>query len=344
MANRFSLLEPRAAVTLDDYVRELAWAPDGRSLVVAGGEGKVFRVSECPQRLRVQELAGHVPGTLAVAWSSLGQVFATSGQDGTLALHRAEDGAELRRWAPARSWTEQLAWSPDGAVLASSAGRVVSLWSADGEARAVLPAQASTVAALGWDRSGRDLAAAGQGGVRVHRLEGAATAPAREFPADGACLSVAWSANGKLLASGLQNGKVHFWYLASGRNSEMSGYGSRVALTVWSANSRYLATSAGAEVVVWDFGGKGPEGTRPAQLTGHTERVESLAWQPGGVHLASGGRDWRLSLWVPGKSTTAIDAHLAEGEVTSVRWSPDGRTLAVGAAQGALALYELVEG
>jgi WD40 repeat protein len=344
MAKRFALLEPRAAVTLDDYVRELAWAPDGRSLIAAGGEGKVFRVSECPERLRVQELAGHVPGTLAVAWSPRGAVFATSGQDGTLAVHRAEDGTELRRWAPARSWTEQLAWSPDGSVLASSAGRGVSLWSADGESRAVLPAQSSSVAALGWDRGGRELAVAGQGGVRVHRLEGATVTSARELPADGACLSVAWSANGKILASGMQNGKVHFWYLGSGRNSEMSGYGSRVALTAWSANSRYFATSAAAEVVVWDFGGKGPEGTRPAQLTGHTERVESLAWQPNGVHLASGGRDWRLSLWIPGKSSTAIDAHLAEGEVTSVRWSPDGRYLAVGAAQGTLALYALVEG
>jgi WD40 repeat protein len=344
MAPRFSLLEPRASVTLDDYVRDLAWAPDGRSLAVAGGEGKVFLVSECRQSPQVRELGGHFPGTLAVAFAPDGARFATSGQDGTVALRRGDSGEELRRWSPARAWTEQLAWSPDGTALASAAARVVTLWTPEGEPRAVLPTHSSTVVALAWDRSGRDLGAAAQGGVRVHRLDAGANAIPREFPAEGACLSVAWSPNGKLLATGIQTGKVHFWYLATGRNSEMSGYGARVALTAWSANSRYLATSAAAEVVVWDFGGKGPEGTRPAQLTGHTDRVESLDWQPGGAHLVSGGRDWRLSLWLPGKATQAIDAHLAEGEVTVVRWSPDGRYVAVGAAQGSLALYELVEG
>ena len=45
-------------------------------------------------------------------------------------------------------------------------------------------------------------------------------------------------------------------------------------------------------------------------LSGHTERVDSFAWQPGGEHLVSGGRDWRLTLWRPAKATQPIDVQM----------------------------------
>jgi WD40 repeat protein len=347
MAPGPAFLEERARVALDDYVRDLAWSPDGSALAIAGGEGGVFIVQRSAEALHSRVLGSHGLGTLAIAWAPRAGVFATSGQDGAVALWDAGTGTQLRRWQPSKKWTEQLAWSGDGRMLASAAGRTVSLWGADGTALQELPEHASTVLALAWDRPGRELGAASNGGVRVHRIEtgkdGALRVTSRDYAREGTCLTVAFSPNGKVLASGLQDGEVHFWYLSSGRNSRMSGYGAKVALTAWSANSRYLATSAGTEIVVWDFAGKGPEGSRPAQLSGHTDRVESLAWQPGGSHLASGGRDWRLSLWLPGKTTQAVDAHLASEEITVVRWSADGRLLAVGGAKGSLALYELVQ-
>lgn len=82
----------------------------------------------------------------------------------------------------------------------------------------------------------------------------------------------------------------------------MSGYATKVLLTAWSANTRYLATSAGAEIIVWDFGGNGPERLPALELNGRTDRIERLAFHPSGPYLASGGRDWRLALWLPGKA------------------------------------------
>ena len=94
----------------------------------------------------------------------------------------------------------------------------------------------------------------------------------------------------------------------------MRGYDGKLELVGWSDNSRYLASSAGNEVVLWDFGGKGPEGTRPIVLNGHTERVDSFAWQPGGDHLVSAGRDWRLTLWRPAKTKQPIDVQMLDSE------------------------------
>jgi hypothetical protein len=48
-----------------------------------------------------------------------------------------------------------------------------------------------------------------------------------------------------------------------------------------------------------------------------------------------------LSLWLPGKSTLALDAHLADAEPALLSWSPDGRKLLLGEQNGQLAIYEL---
>jgi WD40 repeat protein len=140
----------------------------------------------------------------------------------------------------------------------------------------------------------------------------------------------------------MADGSLHFWNRSTGKDSQMRGYDGKLDLVGFSDNSRYLASSAGHEVVLWDFGGKGPEGTRPIVLNGHTERVDSFAWQPGGEHLVSGGRDWRVALWRPGKTTQPVDVQMADSELSVLRWSPDGKRLVAGEKKGRLTIFELV--
>jgi WD40 repeat protein len=337
-----AILEPRASVQLDDYVIDFAWSGDGGRLAIAGGEGKVFLADFAADSLRARQLGEHAMGALAVSWQPKSQRFASSGQDNAIASWDADSGSELRRWRPAMAWTEHLAFAPDGSRLASAAGKVLSLWSPDGELLHRFAPHAGAVAAIGWDKPGRDLAAATNGAMVVHRVE-PPRYETRLYKWPSGCQTVAFSGNGRVLATGMQDGSVHFWYLSSGRDSQMNGYPGRVNLTSWSSNSRYLATGAGNEIVLWDFGSKGPEGTKPLQLSGHTDRLECLAFQPQGPYLVSGGRDWRLTLWLPGKAKQALDAHLTDAEPSCLRWSPDGRHIAVGERKGRFTIYELVQ-
>ena len=147
---------------------------------------------------------------------------------------------------------------------------------------------ASSAVALAFDRPGSDLGVALNGEIAVHRIE-KSRYETRRYKWPAACLTVNFSGNGRFLASGMADGSLHFWNRSTGKDSQMRGYDGKLELVGWSDNSRYLASSAGNEVVLWDFSGKGPEGTRPIVLNGHTERVDSFAWQPGGDHLVSGG-------------------------------------------------------
>ena len=332
-----------ASLALDTYIVDLAWSPDGQSIAVAGGEGAVMVVENTAQKLTSRTLGEHGMGVIAVAWQPNGSLLASSGQDSAVVLWDPAPGtaaAAKKRIRPGMAWSEHIAFAPDGKLLAAATGKVLSLWDANGDKVHQFEPLAGNIAAIEWDKPGRDVAAATAGAICVHRVE-AGKFSTLNYTWPAACLTAAYSPNGKFLASGMQDGSVHFWILATGKDSQMRGYGSKVTLTQWSSSSRYLATAAGNEVVVWDFGGKGPEGSAPLELTGHTERVTHLAWQADGPYLLSAGRDWRLTLWQPGKEKQALDAHLTSGEVTAVRWSPDGKRVAVGEAKGRLMIYEL---
>ena len=334
-------LEPRASASFDDYVSDCVWSPAGDALAVAGGEGKVALARAAADSLALEVLGEHLLGTLAIAWQPHGKVFASSGQDAAIALWTADTGAAIKRLKPAPTPTQALAWSPDGQLLASAAGKTVTLWSPQGEkVHAFAPAVSSAVA-LAFDKPGTDLGVALNGEIAVHRIE-KSRYETRRYKWPAACLTVNFSGNGRFLATGMADGTLHFWNRSTGKDSQMRGYDGKVDRLAFSNDSRFLASCTGNEIVLWDFSGKGPEGTRPVVLNGHTARVDSFAWQPGGDHFVSGGRDWRVCLWRPNKVREAIDVQMADSEVSVARFSPDGKRVAVGEKNGRLTLYELV--
>ena len=168
--------------------------------------------------------------------------------------------------------------------------------------------------------------------MRLHRL--GTPVVSRAYDWKGACLTASWRPDGSVLASGLQDGTVHFWNIPASTQSQMKGYGAKVAHTGWSANGKYLATAADRGIVVWEFAGRGPEGSEPIQFDGHTERVTQMLCAPKGPYLASGGRDCRLLLWRPGFSTEPVDADLLSAEIALLRFAADGKTLLAGDRDG----------
>jgi WD40 repeat protein len=333
-------LAKRAGVALDTYIVDCTWSSDSRAVAVAGGEGAVLLVASALTRPEVRVLGEHAHGTLAIAWQPGSGSIASSGQDGKLMLWNEDAAVPEKLLGSSRSWTDHLAYACDG-KLAAATGKTVDLWSRSGERIGELP-YSRTIAAIAWDPAGQLLAAATHHAMWLHRIAPPDFA-AREYEVPSACLTAAFSPNGRMLAAGMQDGAVYiFHHRTQERDSQMRGYDARVPLAVWSGNSRQLATSCGAQIIVWDCSGKGPEGSKPLELLAHTDRIDCLAYQPNGPWLVSGARDWRLALWLPGKAERPVDVHSSASAIAVLRWSPDGRFLAVGERAGQLSIYELV--
>ncbi|MFT3906876.1 MAG: hypothetical protein QM718_11270 [Steroidobacteraceae bacterium] len=338
MSAKPARLELRWRHELPGFPVDIAWSPDAQRLVAGCGEGDLHLI-RCGANPGIDALPTQGGGVLSLAWQGAGMLFASSAQDGSVRLWDARDPSarEIHR---AGQWVEQLAFSTNGKLLAAACGRDVLLFDAEGSLRATLADHPGTLGAIAWRPRSGELAAVGNGGLRLHRVE--SQVHSVEHAWAGACLTASWSPDGRVLASGMQDGSVHFWRIAAGNQSQMRGYSGKVTQTSWSANSRYLATAAAETLVIWDFSGGGPEDSRPLQLQGHSARVTALAFRPSGAHLASAGRDWRLMLWRPGSADQAEDAHLLGGEIVLLRWSRDGRYLAVADRHGTLSVFEFL--
>jgi WD40 repeat protein len=323
--------QPRVAVSdrASGYVAGLAWAPDGQSVAVADDAGGVGVIAvDGGDLLPVCE---HPGGALTVAWSTRG-VLASGGRDGRVLLDGGAIAAADQDTAR-RPWIERLTWRPDGALLAAAAGRRVELWTPEGARQDVSDPLPATVACLAWHPRGVLLAAGTYGGVRLLRRTGAVD---KHLKWTGSVLELAFSPDGRRLAHGNQDASVHFWDLRKGTELEMSGYATKVRELGWSDNGRWLATGGGDELTLWDFHrAGGPQGSRPLQLD-HDERVVALAFQPGGDLLAGADRGGMVLIWRPGEDDLPVGGTALDEPATTIAWSPDGRHLAVGGADGSI--------
>ncbi len=332
-------LRPGWSGTVPDHVIGLAWSPDGRFLAAAAVSGPVTVFDAVGKP--VHQLPGHGFGTAAVAWQPNGNLLATAGQDGKVRVW--DGGAEVRALDGSAAWVERLAWHPAGQLLAAAAGKMARVWDAAGNLVFTSPAQAGTVTDVGWRPNSQQLAVLGYGAANVYDLA-AGGAVKHIFAWKGSPLALAWSPDGSVLAHGNQDATVHFWYVASGKDLQMSGYPSKVRELAWDMSGRYLATGGGPMVCVWDCGGpKGPEGTQPAMLEGPEDTVTAVAWQRRGYLVAATARDGRVGLWQPAnkKVPKVGEYRFKDAEATTLAWSPDDKALAVGAGDGTVAVLRV---
>lgn len=138
--------------------------------------------------------------------------------------------------------------------------------------------------------------------------------------------AIAFSADGRIVASGHDSGRVRFWDVASYKFlGEIAAHPRAVSAIAFAPRGEFIATAGEDRVVrVWDeFTHK-----KIADLHSHTDRVPALAWSPDGSLLISAGWDTSARVWRPPQTDPVILLNSHADQVQTIAFSPDGRFLA----------------
>jgi WD40 repeat protein len=273
---------------------------------------------------------------VAAAISPSGEKLATGGsKDGTVIIWDVQTGSAVhtveRTMGSGKHRVVDAAWSPGETELASCTSwhteyggwfaRDVVVWdSATGDARLTLRL-GFDASSLAWSPDGTRLAVGGS--HRVTLFDAGTGEPWLSLHGRSAD-SVAWSPGGAEVA--FADGKrILVWNTETGEVGTWEAKGHRADSVVWSPDGAQLASgctscfSGSGGVVVWDVE-KGE-----ARLSLEEEGASSVAWSPDGMQLACevGGEVtvWDLKMGARLK----LGGH--PGEVVSVRWGNDGRTI-----------------
>jgi WD40 repeat protein/transcriptional regulator with XRE-family HTH domain len=326
--------ELRTLPAHENTIIGVAFSPDSSRLAIAGFDG-VARVFDLATQEALYSLAEHTSSLSRVVFTPDGSRIITSSQDGTARIWDAATGREqfIISGHTGAGAIYDVAVSPScveppaapfvwcGAALATaSRDHTIKLWdiSPTGSQESLLvPGFIAQFSADGSQLTTALYNDDNNAQLQVWPLD----------PRPGA------TSPGQLLGQRLTEGQSSEAFVASTAGSVLG-----FAL---SPDGALLAegTSDG-RVIVWDVA----DGSKLHELTGLTDRIESLAFSPDSQRIAAASLDGIAKVWDGGTGAEQLTLAGHEGGLNGVAFSTDGRYIATGSDDTTAKIWDAASG
>ncbi len=329
----------------------VTFSPDGRDLITAGnGSGKleVWRLLDGREH-PAREMGG---GLAEARWSADGsRLVVPQKQDGFRVLTLEETGEVPPHTLG--SAVARTAFSPDGETLAvSDFGGRISLWdlSEKGSLRRSLPAKWMDWPSAVWSPDGR-LLAWGSGEVALWDVAAGRSLPPlasaggeRKQSPKSVVSALAFSPDGRTLASGSSGGEVRLWDMA-GRTPAgppLAGPKYSAVALAFTPDGRRLVVVSGFDsgVALWDLGARQRTELPSDEVIG---RLAGTPARPVAALAGLAGADEEVAL-VDLDSGKLVKTLKAPAPVNDVAFHPQGDVLATVGEDGAVLLWDVASG
>eukprot|EP00049_Salpingoeca_infusionum_P001851 m.51523 g.51523 ORF g.51523 m.51523 type:complete len:467 (+) comp11241_c1_seq1:205-1605(+) len=225
--------------------------------LAVGTHDSAVQIWDVTAQRKLREMTGHEARVGAMDWNE--HILSSGSQTG----HIINSDVRVQQHAVShlRGHSSEvcgLKWSPDGRLLASGGNdNVLNIWTGEGELKHRLTEHQAAVKALAWCPWQNNLLASGGGTADRH---------------------------------------IRFWNSSTGNCVNAIDTKSQVCSLLWSKEHKEIISGHGFsnnQLTIWKY----PTLNKVAELTGHTERVLSMAMSPDGQTVVSAAGDETLRFW-----------------------------------------------
>jgi WD40 repeat protein len=334
----WELSAAKPSKTLDtsgDVSYSFSWSPDGKTIAVGGANA--IRVYE----FESGNVAQTIPGAAyAVAYSPDGATLASAASGGAVQLWEAASGMAIKTLAG--SATNYVSWSRDGKRIGTTTSTTAAVWEVESakvkqnfDACGIHPpvwSPGKPIVSDLWTASPSVYDA--NTGKRLAKLDGHKAAVS----------AVAWTKDGKTLASGSYDNTVKLWEIPSGQLiATLEGHTAPVHAVAWMADGKTLASGSSDKTIrVWKAPDKKPSSTKKVASDKASTKTEGNAAEAERKPAAESA-DKSASEKKP-SDALLFEFKGHDGPVTHLAWAPTGKTLASGSADKTARLWNATSG
>jgi WD40 repeat protein len=329
------------------------FSKDGQQLISGSGDPPHFegrkpdfsiRIWDVKSGRQLRKLEGHLKTVASVDLDRDGRVLATGSFDGTVKLWDFNTGTVLRTIDGFREEVKAQ-FSPDGSLLVTASLGRIELWEVlTGRSIGMVARDAKPYVVV-FHPTAFQVAYASEGTVKL--LDGKNGRKAGSLKSAAKFVeSIAYSRDGRWLASGYVEGTIRLWDTATQKKKfSLSGYVSQLDSLSVSPNGLWIASGGrrDSSIKIWSL----ESGSLAHSLKSENNEVQALAFSHDGLRLAASGEKYSatveasVEIWEVASGRRISAFNYPTRRVEFVAFSPDGRWLAASGVEGTVKIWDV---